>query len=43
MLAYFAGEGRGRRAVTFVGTLQDITEVRSARKSAGNARKRSTS
>ncbi len=25
-LAYFAGEGRERRAVTFVGTFQDITE-----------------
>jgi two-component sensor histidine kinase len=25
-LAYFEGEGRDRRAVTFVGTLQDITE-----------------
>jgi PAS domain S-box-containing protein len=25
-LAYFEGEGRGRRAVAFVGTLQDITE-----------------
>ncbi len=25
-LAYFAGEGRERRAVSFVGTLQDITE-----------------